>query len=208
MTSPAARPGPKRPDGFARRMGAAAWAVGLAGSLAGCTAYETVTDMLSDPIVLSCPPYSVLADAASLVKFRDGPGRDLVDVDYEGKITNVELVCISDIDKTTRAGTLETSITLRLEASRGPANRNRKARFGYFVRVIDRERNILWGENFTLDIDFPGNRTRVQVRGEPIVLEIPVQPNRSSGDYRILTGFKLTREQLRFNRSTNATTPR
>ena len=77
----------------------------LAAGLAGCSAYEYVTDKISDPIVLSCPEYLVIADAASLVRFRDGPGRDLIDVDFETEIIRVQLACTSNIDRKTRVGT-------------------------------------------------------------------------------------------------------
>ena len=41
----------------------------LAAGLAGCSAYEYISDKISEPIVLRCPDYLVIAEAANLVRF-------------------------------------------------------------------------------------------------------------------------------------------
>ena len=51
--------------------------------LAGCSATETVTGYFSKPVILSCPDYRILADAADYTTYRPGTGRDLIDVDGE-----------------------------------------------------------------------------------------------------------------------------
>lgn len=177
----------------------------LAGVLWACETAEdvgnTVSLLWSDPLILKCPDYRVLADAANLVKFRQGPGRDLTDVNFESTIVGVQLVCESDVDKKTGKGTVEVSVTVRFGAARGPANRDRKARFVYFIRIVARDNRILYGEDFPLTVGFPGNRTKLQFRGEPIVLEIPVTAKRSTNSFTIFTGFKLSPEEIKFNRS-------
>ena len=176
----------------------------LGGGLWACETAEDVGDTVSllwtDPLILKCPDYRVLADAQELVKFRQGPGRDLTDVNFESLIVGVQLACESDVDKKTGKGTVEVSVTVRFGAARGPANRDRKARFVYFIRVVSRDGRILYGEDFPLTVGFPGNLTQLQFRGEPIVLEIPVTAKRSTNSFSIFTGFKLTPEELKFNR--------
>lgn len=202
-------PAPGRyPDRISRAIKGAgqAFAVALlAGGLASCeTAGEvgdTVSLLWSDPLILPCPDYRIIADAANLVKFRQGPGRDLTDINFESTMANVKLVCKSYVDKETGKGTVEVSVTVHFSASRGPANRNRKARFIYFIRIVDSAGKILYGENIPLTIGFPGNRTQIQFRGEPIVLEIPVTAKRSTDSFTIFTGFKLNPEELKSNRS-------
>ena len=177
----------------------------LAGGLASCETAEDVGDRVSllwrDPLVLKCPDYRVIADAANLVKFRQGPGHDLTDVNFESTIIGVQLGCESDVERETGEGKVEVSVTVRFGAARGPANRDRKARFDYFIRIVAHDGKILYGENIPLTVGFPGNRTKIQFRGEPIVLEIPVTAKRSTNSFRIFTGFKLTPEELKFNRS-------
>jgi len=178
-----------------------ALAVALLGlGLGACSAYEYASDKLSAPILLQCPNYWVVADAASVVKFRDGPGRDLTDVNYEGEIVDVKLGCVSNVDRKTRTGTMDVDVTVRINASRGPANRDRKARFDYFVRVLDKNKKILKSDNLSVAINFPGNKTRLQFRTPPLTLELPITTKWPSSYYRIFAGFKLTREELDSNR--------
>ena len=169
--------------------------------LGACSTYEYLSDKISDPIVLKCPNYWVVADAANVVKFRDGPGRDLTDVNYEGKIVGVQLGCVSHIDRETRTGTMDVDVTIRFRVQRGPANRDRKARFDYFIRVVGPNGNILEGKNLSVVIDFPGNKTRLQFRSPPLTLEqFRITSKRSNTYYRIFAGFKLNREELDSNR--------
>ena len=172
----------------------------LLSGLTACSGYQYITDKMSDPIILKCPDYLVLADAATLVKFRDGPGRDLVDVSYEGEIKGVQLGCVSNIDKQTRTGSVDVDVTLQFVATRGPANRNRKARFDYFISVVDPNQKILDRQAYPLVVTFPGNKTRVQFASKPVVLTLPITAEWSSRYYRIFTGLILSRDELRFNR--------
>mgnify|MGYP003723559421 CR=1 FL=1 len=182
----------------------------LAFGLGACSAYEYVSDKISEPIVLKCPNYWVVADAANVVKFRDGPGRDLTDVNYEGKIVGGQLGCVSHIDRETRTGTMDVDVTIRFRVQRGPANRDRKARFDYFVRFLDNKGTILRlpdkngnipkKKDLRVVIKFPGNKTHLQFRTSPFTRVLPISPKSSSSYYRIFVGFKPTREELLYNR--------
>lgn len=172
----------------------------VAWGLGACSAYEYVTDKISDPIVLSCPDYLVVADAANLIRFRDGPGRDLIDVDFETEIIRVQLACTSDIDRKTRVGNLDVDVTVTFSVQRGPANRSRKGRFDYFISVVGRDKKILYREAFAINVGFPGNKTRLLLRSEPVTLEIPITPKRASRSYSVFAGLILSRDELEFNR--------
>ncbi len=180
----------------------------LAAGIGACSAYEYVSDKISDPIVLSCPEYLVVAEAAKLVRFIDGPGRDLIDIDFETEIIRVQLVCTSNIDKRTRVGTLDVDVTVTFRAERGPANRSREGRFNYFISVVDRDQKILYREAFAIKVGFPGNKTRLLLRSEPVTLEIPITPKRASRSFRIFAGLKLSRDELEFNRRRRGKTGR
>ena len=186
--------------GLARAFRPGLIAVLLPLTLNACGGYQYVTDKLSDPITLKCPDYNVLADAASLLKFRAGAGRDLVDVNYEGKITGVQLGCVSNISKQTKTGTMDVDVTLLFSATRGPANRDRKARFDYFISVVNPKREILDRQAFPLVVTFPGNKTLVEFASRPVTFTLPITAQWPRRYYRIFVGLKLTREQLRYNR--------
>ncbi len=200
MTDKALHPRFRIFPGASRRAFPAFRAGALILGLAGCTVYETVSDVISAPIILPCPDYKVVADAAKLVRFQEGPGRDLIDINFESEIEGLRLACTTKIDEKTRTGTMDVEITVDFKTQRGPANRDRRGPFEYFISVIDSTRKILYREAFKVNVRFPGNKTRITLGAEPVTLEIPITPQRSSRTYQILTGFKLTRDELRHNR--------
>lgn len=144
-----------------------------------------------------CPRISVLGDAGTLTRFRPGPGRDLTDVLYEGVVTGVTGSC-AYADDGKRA--LSMKISLVIEAARGPANRDGRAAFPYFVGITDSARNVLNKQRFSVTVVFPGNRTRLVVTDNPVALEIPVKAGRAGQDFEIFVGFQLSRPELEYNR--------
>ncbi len=177
----------------------------LAVALSACETaqegYDSVSLLWSTPIILPCPEFKIVADAARLVKFRDGPGRDLIDVDVEGLIGNVTLACLSKINKKTRQGSMEVEATVVFGAQRGPANATRKAILPYFITVTDLNKTILYREKFKVGVIYPGNQTSAKFAGENVTLQLPIDKKISQKDYVIYTGFQLTREQLEYNRA-------
>lgn len=176
--------------------------------LTACTAtqntVDAVTSLWSKPIVLPCPDYRILADAARIVQFRDGPGTDLVDVNIDGQLGDLTMECTTDVDKETKSGTMVVEVRVSFGAKRGPANATKRAVLPYFISVTDQKRNVLYREEFQIAVIFPGNQSAVQFFGEPVKLELPLSPKITSRDYRIYTGFKLSRAQLQYNRRTKA----
>ena len=147
-----------------------------------------------------CPRVSILGDAATLTKFRPGPGRDLTDVLYEGVVTGVTGRCAYANDGKRANRALSIKVALVIEAARGPANRDGRAAFPYFVGITDSSRNVLNKERFNVRVVFPGNRTRLVITDDPVNLEIPVKAGQSGRDFTIFVGFQLSREDLEYNR--------
>jgi len=169
--------------------------------LGGCSAVETVTNLITKPVILPCPDYRILADAAYYTTYRPGVGRDLTDVDVEGNFENMRLACLTKMDKKTRVGVMEVDVILNFVAGRGPANTTRKAEFPYFISVTDLNRKILYREKFKVAVDFEGNLTGLGFRAEPTTLELPLKPNLTGENYIVYAGFVLTHEQLKLNRA-------
>ena len=142
---------------------------------------------------LPCPTTVLHPDARQMVRFND-QGRDLTDVLFEARIEDLALAC--DYDD----GAIEAELRLRILAVRGPADRARKARIGYFVAIATREQEILTREEFQIEIPFPGNRTRI-VAIEELVPRIPLKPGQSGADYLIYVGFVMTPGELQYNRA-------
>ena len=170
------------------------------GILSSCETVDKMKNVFADPIILACPETRILADASEIIRYIDGGGRDLTDVDTEGKIQNINLACLTKIDRETRVGIMEVEVRLNIAASRGPANRNRKATYPYLIIVTDLNKKIVYREKFNVGVNFTGNRSRFSFSNEPITIELPLRTDLTGKNYLIYSGFALTHEQLSHNR--------
>ena len=143
-----------------------------------------------------CPQVSVLSDAGKLVRYRDGPGRDITDVLFEAEISNFTGSCVYR-DNNTRV-TIELSVVFDL--LRGPANRDRKAEFEYFIAIPRFHPAPEGKRRLRIGVKFPGNRTRSRVR-DVLELEIPIAKGSKGTDYPVYIGFQLSAGELKANRA-------
>ena len=146
----------------------------------------------SDEPPSPCPQVVAVSDASRLTKFDPG-GRDLTDIRFEAELENLQFTCEYE------DGMIEGELTVRIAASRGPADANRLARLNYFVAVATLDRRVIAREEFDVAIPFPGNSTRGGVI-EELTPRIPLEPGESGSDYTIYVGLDLTSEELEFNR--------
>jgi hypothetical protein len=144
-----------------------------------------------DPI--ACPTVSIVRDAAEVVQFRPGPGRDLTDVVARGAIADFSGTCDYSDD-----GAI-VDLDLVIIAERGPAAGGDQAQFEYFVAVADPNRTVLAKEQFRTGVTFEEGRDR-GIAAEELEQIIPMSRTGLGQDYQILVGFQLTPEQLEFNR--------
>ena len=168
----------------ARRAAGAAFVVGLG----ACTA---LTGGPAGP----CPRVSIVSDAATVTQFAPGPGRDLIDIEYEAEIVQVAPGCSYGRD-----GRITAITTIALAATRGPAARSGTANLVFFVAVIDQNERVLVRARFGSAVQFDPNRRRAGVE-EEIEEIIPLAAGLDGAAYEILVGFELTGDQLDFNRS-------
>ena len=156
---------------------------------AGC---GTVFDRTPPP---RCPPILILKDAGTLTRYKPGYGKDITDVLFQGEIIDFKAICVYNKKRTE----VELDINLAFELSRGPANRDRKAAFQYFV-AIPRFHPKPQGRNkFSIQAEFAGQATRLRTNDE-IQLIIPLDPKVPHDEYAIYIGFQLTRQELKDNR--------
>lgn len=179
---------PAKDKASGKRLGAA-FALGLGLLLTACSSDEGPR--------FACPQAVLVGDAAQLVRFQ-GAGRDLTDVDFEAAIEPPAIGCTFDDDEFAVIGDLQ----LRIVAARGPADDDRTARFEYFVAIATAVgRRVIAREEFGLSVPFEGNRTRVVVL-EELSPRIPIRADETGAEYRVYVGFKLTPEELEYNRRT------
>ncbi len=157
-------------------------AVGAGLLVAGCGFFGTEAPR-------PCPTVSVLKDAAELIRYRPGPGRDLIDVIEHAKVAGIADVCEYNDDS------LEVELAIDLVVERGPAAQSSFVELPYFIAVLDAGGAILAKEVFTGRVEFPADRRRIAIREETEQI-IPLDGFQSGANFEILVGFQLTREEL------------
>ena len=147
-----------------------------------------------------CPRVAVVGDAASLTRFRPGPGRDILDIDFQATMTDVRAACDYP-DKKAKRREVVVQVAPDLVFGRGAANTDRKAQATYFVSVV-RTGEILTKQEFVAAVDFVGNRSRVFFNDPepPITIDIPLTYKGAEYEYEVLLGLQLTEEELEENR--------
>jgi hypothetical protein len=134
---------------------------------------------------LSCPRVAVLNDLSHLTRFREGPGRDLTDIVLEAQFSGLAFGCKFDKQSVT------VEIDVQIEAARGPALPQSKARFEYFAAVTNPTGEIVSKEPFTAEVEFKGNTTRLVVADE-LAQRIPLLDRASAAGWSVLLGLQLT----------------
>lgn len=140
----------------------------------------------------ACPLVAAPGDVAKITRFRDGPGRDLIDVVAEAQIADAAVQCDYD-----RSG-VTVQLQLAILGTRGPADTSRTAAFDYFVAIADPQGTIVAKEIFPVSFSFE-NRQRVgQI--ENLEQRIPLANRADGAAYKIVVGFQLSPAELEWNR--------
>lgn len=133
----------------------------------------------------ACPAAAALPGAGELALYRPGGGRDLTDVQIEGSVLGASGSCVYG----SKPQTVDATLALRLRFQRGPAAPTRQANIPYFVAVA-RGEDILAKQVRIVRVDFPPNVDAVTVTTDPLLLTLPVGPDRSAAAYQVWVGFQ------------------
>jgi hypothetical protein len=140
-----------------------------------------------------CPRVALLNDAAKMTKYRDGPGRDLIDVMYEARVQDIKSGC-KYVENRVRV-----EAKIDIVAQRGPASSGDGAQVPFFVAIIDRAQNIVAKKVFQSEVEFRGGRRRAGVR-EEIDQTIFLKKGEQGSDYEVIVGLQVSEQQLQQNR--------
>lgn len=159
----------------------------LAGVVGGCGPAD-------DKFPPVCPGLSLLRDGGDLTRFA-ADGRDVTDMVMRARIVGVPAKC-----ETVSGRKIRATLTVQADVTRGPAARDRSPSATYFVAVTDGDK-ILQEQDFPLVATFPSNVDRIGVSSDDIELLFPVTKEKSAAAYHIYVGFRLTPEELTYNRT-------
>jgi hypothetical protein len=141
-----------------------------------------------------CPSIAIVPELHSIARFGPVPGRQDTDVTYGAVMLNADVSC--GIDK--KRGGLVVSSKLGISALRARTD-VKKAQVTYFEAVINRDQQILSERDFVIDLEWPTTQQRLEDTEELETL-LPLPANATGADYAILFGFRLTPDELQYNR--------
>jgi len=146
-----------------------------------------------DQFAPACPELKLLNDGADLARFNER-GQDVTDLLVSARISAVPASCEAG-----SRGKVNATMRVVMVASRGPALPERSAQVPYFVTVMDGQR-VLQQKDYVMPVSFPPNVDQVTVASDDIMMEFPVTPEKSAAAYTIFVSFRLTPQQLQYNR--------
>ncbi|MCU0986219.1 MAG: hypothetical protein MUC89_14975 [Acetobacteraceae bacterium] len=171
-------------------------------ALAGCQTLGLTSGGTGDAPAMArtmadCPRVSTPTDTGDIVRFRTPDSRDLTDLIIAARITSLSGSCTL----VNRQSAVQVTLSMGVEATRGPAATGRTVQLPYFVAVTGANEEILDKAVYSLAVEFPANTQRARMRGEEIRLTLPVSAEAQAGAYRVFVGFQLTEPELALNRS-------
>ena len=140
-----------------------------------------------------CPRVSLLNEAEKMIRYREGPGRDLTDVRYEAKVLDIKSSCKYLDDR------VRVEAVIDIVAQKGPAAKGVAAQVPFFVAIIDNDQNIIAKKTFVSELEFRDGRRRAGVR-EEIEQIMYLKKGEAGTGYEVIVGLQLTKHQLKQNR--------
>jgi hypothetical protein len=141
-----------------------------------------------------CPRPAVAEDAGRLTRFA-GDSRDPSNILFDAVVSDITGNCGYDKD----GNIVQVDMQVQFTATRGPANKDERGPFNYFVAIARTDGTILKRDAFDGLFEFPGNKTQVQFADE-LEETIPLKEGERGTNYVVLVGFEMSREELDYNR--------
>ncbi len=144
-----------------------------------------------------CPRVSILADASELTQFKSGAGRDVTDVEYHGKITEVDFSCAIDRKK----DQIIAKADIWIEVEMGPAAPLSNPDFQVFLALTEAGEQIIDKSLFSLRVNFKDNARRAVARQKIKNIKFPMNGPVPVEGHDVFIGFQLTPAQVSYNRT-------
>jgi hypothetical protein len=153
--------------------------------LAGCSQ--------PDQFAPACPNLQLLNGAGDISSF-NGHGQDVTDLVFSAHITAIPASCQSGGHAITAA-----KMQVSMQVQRGLALAGNVAHIPVFVTIMDGN-TVLQQQDYGMNVEFKANVDTVAVATPEIDMNFPVSAQKSAAAYTIYVGFRLTPQQLQYNR--------
>ncbi len=149
-----------------------------------------------------CPSLALLPDAADLSRFT-ARGQDVTDMVVNARMIAVPASCSTGETSRQVNAKIQVSMTL----TRGPALAGRTVTVPYLVTVTDGNA-VIDQKDYSVTTTFPPNVDSTTVADAEIPMIFPVTPQKSAAAYAIYVSFRLTPQELAYNRARAAAAAR
>ena len=171
-------------------------AMALMMALSGCSFFSGLMGPGKDEFAPPCPRASLVRDLADITRFRTEASRDLTEMVVQGRV----LAIGGDCRLTEKRGTtVETTVTVSAEFTRGPAMRGRTATVPMFIALTEGD-TVLDKQVIEFPVEFPANVDRAALQSQPVRLLLPTTRTKSPAAFNIIAGFQLTPAELATNK--------
>jgi len=169
----------------------AALALPVLAALGGCSWFSSSDSGPS----LVCPNAYRVQEAASLVRFKPGAGKDPIDILFQAQLGTLETACRFS----TRENYVDVTLNVQILVAQGPTGTADRANFEYAVGVLGPTGTPLQRQRFATDVAFTINRNRGALTDE-VRIRLPYNAENGASGYRIAVGLVLTPDEVDYNR--------
>jgi hypothetical protein len=170
----------------------------IALAVMGCDTTKDINPWANYPVP-SCPKIQLLKGTDVITSYRSGAGRDITDIRYEAEINGFKGNC-EYLGKKGVYSEVKLIVKVDFKITRGSAAQGRSLKFPYFIAIPEFYPKPSGQQTFIVKVKFPENRNTLRIVDKEVEILIPLKGSRKGPNMEIYIGFKLTPEQLKFNR--------
>jgi hypothetical protein len=150
----------------------------------------------SNKPVPPCPNVRVDSATETLTRFKDGPGRDVTDIQYQAEIAGYKGQCVHHEDS------VDVIIDIDFRLTGGPAAQGGSADLYYFVAIPQFFPQPAGKNVFGVSTKVPQKASdQIRFTESGVRVTIPLKKDQPAAAFDIYTGFQLEPGQLDYNRS-------
>ena len=147
-------------------------------------------------LVPPCPSVRVDAATAGFTKFKDGPGRDLTDIEYQADIVGFKGECDYDDEE------VQVTFNVDFALTGGAAAKGGEAPLYYFVAIPQFFPTAEGKRVMKVNHRLPARTGARETFSESgVTVTIPLKKDQAGASFDVYVGFQLDAAQLEYNRS-------